>query len=61
MLKGEDVEQVKIYNIHGQLIIAIAVNNDEKEIDLASHPKGIYFVKAQYKNGLVATKKLIIN
>lgn len=60
-IDGEGLNLFELYNIQGQLIKTVEVKNDKVTIDLNKQPKGIYFVKAQFKNGVVTTKKLIIN
>ena len=60
-IDGDGLNLVELYNIQGQLIKTVEVKNDKVAIDLNKQLKGIYFVKAQFKNGAVTTKKLIIN
>ena len=59
-IEGKGLDLVEIYNIHGQLIKAVAVENEEPIINLENQSKGIYLVKAQFNNGEVATKKLML-
>ncbi|MBL4594448.1 MAG: T9SS type A sorting domain-containing protein [Flavobacteriales bacterium] len=61
LISGKDLSSVKIYNIHGQLIKTAHVQNDKIELNLIKQTKGIYFVKVQFNNGEIATKKLVLN
>lgn len=58
---GKDLSSVKIYNIQGQLIKTATIKNDEIELSLINQSKGIYFIKAQFVTGEIATQKLVIN
>lgn len=61
LISGKDLDLINIYNLHGQLITTIVIKNEETLINIENQPKGIYLIKAQFKNGGIATKKLIIN
>ena len=61
LIKGEDIKGIAIYNIHGQFIKTFEVDRNEIEIDLIHQPKGVYLVKAVFKNGDTVTQKLILN
>lgn len=55
--EGDSVE-VFIYNNLGALVYSQTANSTQ-QINLSSHPKGIYFVKAQSAD-MVFTEKLIL-
>jgi hypothetical protein len=57
---GKEIKTINIFNLHGQLIKEIETKDEETVINLANHPKGIYLVKALFKNGNVVNDKLII-
>ncbi len=57
---GEGLNSIKIYSIHGQLIKTAAVKNDAIELNLENQPKGIYLIKAQFENGEVVSRKLML-
>jgi len=61
LIAGEGIKSVAIYSIQGQHIKTVEPNYNETIINLKNQPKGIYLVKAQFNNGEVATKKLILN
>lgn len=49
-----------IYNSLGQIMQQFTVHDRITEIDLNPATKGIYFVKLQYKNNTVETRKIIM-
>ncbi|MBL4594447.1 MAG: T9SS type A sorting domain-containing protein [Flavobacteriales bacterium] len=60
LISGKDLNLIKIYNIHSQLIKTVVIENDKTELSLINQSKGIYLVKAQFSNGEIVTKKLIL-
>ncbi len=59
-IKQSKIEQFKIYDINGRLIIAEIVNNYKHELNISSFGKGIYLVKI-FTNKDIITKQIIIN
>lgn len=60
-IEGKELESVKIHDITGKLIIKATPKTDKTTIDLNNQPQGIYFIRAEFKNGDITTKKLIVN
>lgn len=50
--------KVEVYNSLGSIIFKTETNDKEVLIDLLKHPKGVYIVKVENKNG-IKTKKII--
>ncbi len=55
-----EVGDVKIYSMHGSLILSKEVIEGINEFDLSAFGKGIYFVKFTDKKGKSLTEKLIV-
>ena len=47
--------KANVYNLNGQLIYS----SDQKEINLASYPNGIYIIAVHLENGAIETRKII--
>ena len=58
---GDNIKTIDILNLQGQLIKTIEASTNEVLINLENQAKGIYFVKARFKNGEIVIKKLLIN
>ena len=57
---GENLKQVKIFNIHGELVLLNNISNDN-EIDISTLEKGMYLVELEDAFGFKINKKLIKN
>ncbi|PHR31050.1 MAG: hypothetical protein COA38_08895 [Fluviicola sp.] len=53
-IKTENIEKIEIMNVHGGLVYV----GIEKEIDIGSFPKGVYFINV-LANGRMFTNKLV--
>jgi len=51
--------EIEIYNVMGEKIYESEINTNNADIDLASHPAGIYFIRIKTESKVV-TQKLII-
>ncbi len=60
VISGKEINSINIFNLQGQLITKVETTNEETIINLENKPKGIYLVKALFKNGNVVTDKLVI-
>lgn len=60
-ISGENISTIEILNLQGQLIKTIEASTNEVLINIANQAKGIYFVKAQFNDGTIVIKKLIVN
>ncbi|MDB4533541.1 T9SS type A sorting domain-containing protein [Vicingaceae bacterium] len=61
VVSGKEINTIKIFNLQGQLVKEVETKKKvETTINLENQPKGIYFVKALFKNGNVVTEKLVI-
>lgn len=58
---GDNLKTIELLNVQGQLIKSMKVNTNEVLINIENQAKGIYFVKAQFKNGVIIIKKLVVN
>jgi hypothetical protein len=54
-------EQIQIHNVFGKCIHQQVCKSAIQQIDLSSHPSGIYFLKIISQNGSSAVKKIVIN
>jgi hypothetical protein len=60
LITGKGISKIKVFNLQGQLIRDEERPNEERVINIKNQPKGIYFVKALFKNGNVVSKKLVL-
>ena len=60
IINGENLKQVKIFNIHGELVLLNNISNN-KEIDISTLEKGMYLVELEDSLGFKINKKLIKN
>ena len=61
---GGQIEDVRVYNLYGQLMIRRKVRSaafDPLKFDVSTYPAGIYFVLIRFEDGPLITQKLIIN
>lgn len=56
-INGNDLGQITVFNILGQMIFNRSLELGNK-IDLSNHPNGIYLISIQF-DGLVSTKQII--
>ena len=54
----DDLIQLSIYNISGQIVFTTQLSEHESNIDISNIQEGIYFIKLQGENG-VTTKRII--
>ena len=59
-VEGKDIRQVRIFNMMGQEIQNLVVNQDRIDIDLATQPAGCYFVEVIGEQGINTSKLLKI-
>jgi len=57
-ITGESIQSISVFDLTGNLVQTQKDNSLNNEIDIASSPAGIYFIKIQGKNGVVV-KRLI--
>jgi hypothetical protein len=55
----QSMEKFSMVQVYNQIGACILENYGEQSIDLSEEPAGIYFVKAQDKNGRIAVEKII--
>ena len=60
IINGENLKQVKIFNIHGELVLLNNISNNN-EIDVSILEKGMYMVELEDSFGFKINKKLIKN
>ncbi len=53
---AEDIQTIEVIDLEGRKIIS---TNENKQIDLSKHPKGIYFIKVTTEKG-VGVEKIIL-
>ena len=60
-VEGKDVARVVVYNLMGQKVIETEKGGRETTIDATNWNKGIYLVNIISQNGVVETRKLVVN
>lgn len=55
------INQVKITNANGKLLLLQKVNSTKTEIDFSSFPKGVYILTAESKGKIIKAEKIIKN
>ncbi len=55
-----DFEKIELLSITGQVLLSETVNDKTHELQLQNFAEGIYFVRVVYPNGLINTKKLMV-
>lgn len=58
-IKGDDIQKVEVFNVNGQLIRNITINEKQFNIDLSNLLTSMYFVRVTTNNG-VFVKKIVI-
>ena len=58
-IDGKNIEAIEVLNINGQIIKEIAVTEEQFNIDLSSHAKGVYFINIKTDKGIVIEKIVI--
>ncbi|MCX6209593.1 MAG: T9SS type A sorting domain-containing protein, partial [Bacteroidetes bacterium] len=59
-ITGKQIQQVKIVDIWGKIILNNSYNNEAvMNINISKLPQGMYIVQAMQKDGIVLTNKLI--
>lgn len=56
---GESAITVAVYNMSGQMVRYVSVNDNEAVVDVATLPKGIYLIQAQGAKGRYSTRMVI--
>ena len=59
-IQGKNVSSIKIFNIHGNIVLSKNVNNNKK-VDISILKKGMYLVELEDYFGFKINKKVIIN
>jgi beta-glucanase (GH16 family) len=59
-IQGKNVSRIKIFNIHGNIVLSKNVNNNKK-VDISILKKGMYLVELEDYSGFKSNKKVIIN
>jgi beta-glucanase (GH16 family) len=59
-IQGKNVSSIKIFNIHGNIVLSKNVNNNKK-VDISILNKGMYLVELEDYFGFKINKKVIIN
>jgi hypothetical protein len=59
-IKGNDIQQIQIYNADGKLVYSTKVATDWCTVDVSNIATGHYFVKVFFDNKQTVTRKVII-
>ena len=59
-IQGNNVRSIKIFNIHGNIVLSKNINNNKK-VDISILNKGMYLVELENYFGFKINKKVIIN
>ncbi len=59
-IKGENMNQIMIYNSLGQLVKSIECNDNAVEVDVKNFKNGMYFINVINDNGKRIAKKVIV-
>jgi beta-glucanase (GH16 family) len=59
-IQGKNVSSIKIFNIHGNIVLSKNVNNNKK-VDISILKKGMYLIELEDYFGFKINKKVIIN
>ena len=59
-IQGKNVSRIKIFNIHGNIVLSKNINNNKK-VDISILNKGMYLVELEDYFGFKINKKVIIN
>jgi hypothetical protein len=55
-----DFEKIELLSITGQVLLTETVNSKSHQLQLQNFAEGIYFIRITYPNGLINTKKLMV-
>jgi hypothetical protein len=55
-----DFEKIELLSITGQVLLSELVNIKSHQLQLQNFAEGIYFIRITYPNGLINTKKLMV-
>ena len=58
-LNGIKADRIEIYNCLGKRVLNTAILIDNQEVFINSLPNGVYFLKVNNANGIVAYKKFV--
>ena len=53
------IKTLDVFNLVGELIFSTKPTAITTSIDISNHPNGIYFVKAETKDGFVISSKIV--
>jgi hypothetical protein len=56
---GTDMQEVKVYNVVGQLVASRKAESETVSFDLSEQPAGLYFVHVVDRNGSCCVRKLL--
>ncbi|MBK9283529.1 MAG: T9SS type A sorting domain-containing protein [Sphingobacteriaceae bacterium] len=57
---GKGAEQFSIYNMKGELVLNENMILESAKVDVSTFPKGMYFVRVNFKNGNSIQRKVLI-
>ena len=55
-----DFEKIELLSVTGQVLLTETVNSKSHQLQLQNFAEGIYFIRITYPNGLINTKKLMV-
>ena len=58
-IKAENIENIRVFNLFGQEIMNINVDNDNCIINMSQFTKGVYMLKVETANG-TAMKRIVV-
>ena len=58
-IKAQDASVVEIFNVVGEVMQSLKVENETIEVNISGFTSGIYFAKIQYADGTWMTKKFV--
>jgi beta-glucanase (GH16 family) len=59
-IEGKDIKNIKVFNIHGDIVLSKNLNNNKK-VDVSILNKGMYLIELENYLGFKINKKVIIN
>jgi hypothetical protein len=59
-IKGDNMNQIKVYNALGQIVKNIDCNTNEYELNVNDMNNGIYFINITNVNGEMTTSKVSV-
>jgi Peptidylarginine deiminase and related enzymes len=60
VVKGENIEEIRIYNLIGQVVLETKACSDMNRIDASEWNEGIYMISIMNETGKISTKKFIV-